>query len=105
MVAGVIDRVHYHPRDGATYEAPTDVLIPALMKLRGCNDSIATLILADSLPDIILPALAFVASQKTFVPPVAVATLIKYCGPRFLHRCLGTQRAKQLQARYKLLPH
>lgn len=100
MVAGVIDRIQYAPRQGMTYEPPIDVLVPALMKLRGCNDSIATLVLIDSLPDMILPGLAWVASQKTYVPRVAVETLVKYIGPRFLHRCLGTPRARQLEARY-----
>jgi len=33
-----IDRIHYRPREGATYEAPLDILIPALMKLRECDD-------------------------------------------------------------------
>src|SRR6202051_5087483 len=95
-----IDRVHYRPREGATYEAPLDILIPALMKLRACTDSLKALVLVDSLPDIILPALAFAASQKTYVPPVAVKTIVKYCGPAFLTRTLGRERALNLQARY-----
>jgi hypothetical protein len=95
-----IDRIHYRPREGATYEAPLDILIPALMKLRECNDSLKALVLLDSLPDIILPALAYAASQKTYVPPVAVRTVVKYCGPAFLARTLGRERARNLQARY-----
>jgi hypothetical protein len=95
-----IDRIHYRPREGATYEAPIDILIPALMKLRTCNDSLKALVLLDSLPDIILPALAFAASQKTYVPQVAVKTAVRYCGPDFLTRTLGRQRARNLQARY-----
>jgi hypothetical protein len=95
-----IDRVHYRPREGATYEAPLDILIPALMKLRTCNDSLKALVLLDSLPDIILPALAYAASQKTYVPPVAVKTIVKYCGHAFLARTLGRERARNLQARY-----
>jgi len=95
-----IDRIHYRPREGATYEAPLDILIPALMKLRTCNDSLKALVLVDSLPDIILPALAYAASQKTYVPPVAVRTVVKYCGHDFLTRTLGRERARNLQARY-----
>jgi hypothetical protein len=93
-------RIHYQPREAATYEAPLDILIPALMKLRGCTDSLKALVLVDSLPDIILPALAFAASQKTYIPPVAVKTVVKYCGPAFLARTLGRERARNLQARY-----
>jgi hypothetical protein len=95
-----IDRIHYRPREGATYEAPLDILIPALMRLRTCTDSLKALVLLDSLPDIILPALAFAASQKTYVPPVAVKTIVKYCGPAFLARTLGRERARNLHARY-----
>jgi hypothetical protein len=95
-----VPRIHYQPRQSASYEAPLDILIPALMKLRECNDSLKALVLMDSLPDIILPALAFAASQKTYVPPVAVKTVVKYCGPAFLVRTLGRERARNLQARY-----
>jgi hypothetical protein len=95
-----IDRVHYRPREGATYEAPLDILIPALMRLRECDDSLKALVLLDSLPDIILPALAFAASRKTYIPPVAVRTAVKYCGPDFLARTLGEARARSLQTRY-----
>jgi hypothetical protein len=93
-------RIHYQPREAATYEAPLDILIPALMKMRQCDDSLKALVLADSLPDIILPALALAASQKTYIPPVAVKTLVKYCGQDFLARTLGRERARNLQARY-----
>lgn len=95
-----IPRIHYQPRDGATYEAPLDILIPALTRLRECNDSLKALVLVDSLPDIILPALAFAASQKTYIPPIAVKTVVKWCGPVFLARTLGRERARNLQARY-----
>ena len=37
-----LPRIHYAPRSGATYEAPLDILIPALMKLRECDDSLKT---------------------------------------------------------------
>ncbi len=70
------------------------------MKLRACNDSLQTLVLMDSLPDVILPALAWVASRKQYIPRVAVKTLVKGCGPLFLERCLGKVRARELSARY-----
>lgn len=95
-----IPRIHYQPRESATFEAPLDILIPALMKLRECNDSLKALVLVDSLPDIILPALAYAASRKNYVPPIAVRTLVKACGPDFLARTLGRERARNLQARY-----
>jgi hypothetical protein len=95
-----LPRIHYRPREGATFEAPLDVLIPALMKMRECDDSLKALVLVDSLPDIILPALAYAASQKRYIPAVAVRTVVKACGPVFLTRTLGGARAKNLQARY-----
>ncbi|NOJ46045.1 hypothetical protein [Bradyrhizobium archetypum] len=97
---GLPDRIQYAPREGATYEAPIDVLIPALMRLRKCEDSLKTLVLVDSLPDIILPALAWAASSKRYIPPIAVQTLVKYCGQEYLKRCLGKQRARELSERY-----
>lgn len=97
---GLPDRIHYAPRQGATYEAPTDILVPALMRLRKCEDSLSALVLIDSLPDSILPALAWAASSKTYIPRVAVKTLVKYCGPEYLKRCLGRQRARELSGRY-----
>jgi hypothetical protein len=95
-----LPRVHYRPRTSASYEAPLDILVPALMKLRNCDDSLKTLVLLDSLPDLILPALAWAASQKTYIPRVAVKTLVKGCGAEFLERCLGKARARELMARY-----
>lgn len=97
---GIPDRIQYSPRQGATYEPPLDVLIPALMRLRKCEDRLSTLVLMDQLPDIILPALAWAASSKTYVPRVAVKTLVKYCGPAFMERCLGKRRARDLLERY-----
>ena len=93
-------RIHYQPRGSASYEAPLDILIPALMKLRECDDGLKALVLIDSLPDLLLPALAFAASQKRYIPPIAVKTLVKYCGTQFLKRTLGAARARSLQARY-----
>lgn len=99
MMRGV-PRIQYAPRQGASYEAPLDILIPALMKLRTCDDSLKALVLIDALPDIILPAVAWAASQKTYIPEVAVRSVVKYCGPEFLERCLGKPRARVLDARY-----
>ncbi len=93
-------RIHYQPREAATYEAPLDILVPALMKLRKCTDSFKALVLLDSLPDLILPGLAYAASKKQYIPAVAVQTLVKACGPDFLKRTLGAARARSLQARY-----
>jgi hypothetical protein len=70
------------------------------MKLRKCDDSLKTLVLLDSLPEILLPALAVAASQKTYIPAVAVKTVVKYCGPQYLARALGETRARELSARY-----
>jgi hypothetical protein len=95
-----LPRIHYTPRTSASYEAPLDILIPALMKLRMCDDSLKTLVLLDSLPDILLPALAWAASRKQYIPRVAVKTLVKGCGAEFLERCLGKMRARELMARY-----
>jgi hypothetical protein len=95
-----VERIHCAPRSGASYEAPLDVLIPALMRLRKCDDSLSALVLIESLPDIILPALAWAASQKRYIPSIAVKTLVRYCGPVFLGRCLGRARARELAGRY-----
>jgi hypothetical protein len=64
------------------------------------TNSAKALVLVDSLPDIILPALAFAASQKAYIPPVAVNNVVKYCCPDFLARTLGEARARSLQTRY-----
>lgn len=88
------------PRSGATFEASTDVLIPALMKLGDCRDKMDVLILTDQLPDIILPALTWMASRKTYIPHFAVGTLVKCCGPQFLGRCLDRSRSRELLRRY-----
>jgi hypothetical protein len=63
-----VPRINYQPREGATYEAQLDILIPALMRLRNCNDSLKALVLLDSLPEILLPALALIASRKNLHP-------------------------------------
>jgi hypothetical protein len=44
--------------------------------------------------------LAQAASQKTYIPAVAVKTIIQYCGPQYLARTLGETRARTLRARY-----
>lgn len=95
------DRIHSNPRTGAVETDLPDVLVPALNSLRTCNDSIDTLILIDSLPDMLLPGLAFTAARRPNIPRVAVKTLVRYCGPLFLERCLGKANAKELFARYQ----
>jgi hypothetical protein len=87
------------PRSGMHERDTPDVLVSALADLRKCTDSIDTLILVDSLPDILLPALAWEASRRTHIPTSAVGTLVRYCGPLFLERCLGKKRARELRAR------
>ncbi len=94
-----LPRIHYQPRSGASYEAPIDLLVPALMRMRNCKDSLQMLVLLDMLPEMLLPALALTASQKNY-PAVAVRTILKYCGPVYLDRTLGKERARNLRARY-----
>lgn len=97
---GLPDKLQYAPRQGATHSPNLDVLVPALMKLRHCNDSLSTLILIEGLPDRILPDLAWYAAEKTYIPRVAIKTLIKACGPAYLERCLGRERARILRERF-----
>lgn len=92
-------KIHYAPRTAAVETDLPDILVPALAALRSCIDSIGTLVLIDSLPDILLPGLASMAARRPNMPDVAVKTLVRYCGPLFLERCLGKQRASEL-ARY-----
>ena len=75
--------VRQKPRSAARYEEPSDILIPALAKLRQCKDSMDVLIYIDTLPEIVLPALAWAASRKTYIPSIATKTLVQYCGAFF----------------------
>ncbi|MDA9433519.1 hypothetical protein XH88_17310 [Bradyrhizobium sp. CCBAU 51627] len=84
-----MERIQYAPRRGATYEPSLDILVPALARLRECQTSIDALVLIDSLPDMILPGLAYVASRRQYVPRDAVQAVVTYCGPLFLERCPG----------------
>ncbi len=79
---------------------PPDVLVPALAKLRGCRNDLDTLVALQTFPRAILPALAWAASRKTFIPGVAVETLVRHCGLDFLARGIGAERARALLARY-----
>ena len=97
---GLPDRIQYSPREGATYSPNLDVLIPALMRLRRCEDTLSTLVLVDQLPEILLPALIWAAAEKTYIPRVAIKTLMKACGPAYLERCLGRERARILRERF-----
>jgi len=98
---GSVVKLQFAPRTAATEGETPDVLVPALARLRACgSDSIDVLRLADELPDIVLPHLAWAASRRRDIPPVAVRVLMKCCGDLFLERCLGGQRLRQLKARY-----
>jgi hypothetical protein len=68
--------LHSKPRTGAVEVDMPDVLISALYRLRECRDSLAVLVLADQLPEMILPALTWAASRKPFIPRVTVHTLV-----------------------------
>jgi hypothetical protein len=46
----MIERIHYAPRSGATYEPSLDILLLALSRLRACNDSLDALVLIDRCP-------------------------------------------------------
>lgn len=96
----VIERIQYAPRQGATYEPSLDILVPALARLRECETSLDALVLIDSLPDMILPGLAYVASRRHYIPHAAVQAVVTYCGPSFLERCLGKKRSRELLRRY-----
>lgn len=104
MVAGLPDKIQYAPRDGASYEPDLYILAPALARLQKCEDSLSTLVLIDSLPDIILPALAWAAAEKRYIPPIAIRTLVKACGPAFIERCLDKERARILLQRFPVSP-
>ncbi|MGY4623859.1 hypothetical protein ACVWY3_001615 [Bradyrhizobium sp. USDA 4486] len=95
-----MERVQYAPRQGATYEPSLDILVPALAKLRECEDSLSALILLDSLPEMILPGLAYAASRRQYIPHAAVQAVVTYCGPLFLEHCLGKKRSRELLRRY-----
>jgi hypothetical protein len=93
---------HSTPRTGPLEGEMPDVLAFALSRLRRCNpDTLDIFILCDELPDLVLPALAFVASQRSYIPRESVRVLVKYCGPLFLERCLGRRCARELVAKYK----
>lgn len=96
-----IDRIHYHPRGAAINAAPSDELVPALAKLSKCQNDFATLILIDSLPAKILPDLAWAGSEKRYIAPVVIRTLIKACGRPYLEKRLGRERARILSQRYR----
>lgn len=95
------NRIHYTPRTAAIESDLPDILVPALNSLRACRDSIDTLILIDSLPDILLPGLVSMAARRPNIPHIATKTLVNYCGPLFLERCLGKLRANELLVRYR----
>lgn len=95
-----VDRIHHHPRGAAINTAPSDELVPALSKLSKCQNDFATLVLLDSLPTRILADLVWAASQKRYIAPVAIRTIIKACGRPYLEKTLGRERARILSQRY-----
>lgn len=95
-----MERIQYAPRHGVNFEPPLDILAPALARLRKCENSIDAPVLIDSLPDLILPGLAYVASRRQHIPRDAVQAVVTYCGDLFLIRTLGRKRARELLKRY-----
>jgi hypothetical protein len=94
-------RLHNTPRT-APQEADTpDILVPALERLRACKGSIDALILADQLPELLLPSLAWHASaRRALFEPSAIRAIVKYCGKTFLQRTLGIRKTWQLWGRH-----
>jgi hypothetical protein len=89
-------------RTGALEVDMPDVLAVALARLRRCRvDTLDVFVLCDELPELILPALAWVASRKPYIPRESVRVLVKYSGSLFLERCLGRRRARELIVRYQ----
>jgi hypothetical protein len=95
-----LPRIRYTPRTGASYESAARHIGPGADEAAQCDDTLTTLVLLDSLPDILLPALAWAASHKQYITRVAVKTLVKGCGAEFLERCLGKTRPRELMIRY-----
>lgn len=96
-------RLHYAPRTGVLESDMPDILIPALTMLKACRDPIDVLRLCyDGLPDLLLPALAWAASRKAFIPKWATHTVVKFCGDNFLRRTIGARKTMQLLKRYPL---
>ena len=93
-------RLHHAPRTAAVNDEPSDLLIPALAQLRGCATSLDVLILMDTLPDGIMPGLAWAASRKRHIPAFAIKALVRACGVAHLERGLGIARARELTATY-----
>jgi hypothetical protein len=87
------------PRTGVVETDTPDILIPALARLRECQDSIDVLRLCDQLPDGLIPHLAWASSRRRTTPSWVIALLVKYCGDVFLERSLGQLRLRQLKLR------
>jgi hypothetical protein len=93
-------RLHHAPRTAAVNDEPSDLLIPALTRLRECATSFDVLFLMDALPDEILPGLAWAASRKRHIPAFAIKALVTACGFAHLERGLGRVNARELMATY-----
>lgn len=94
-------RLHYTPRTAPQEVDAPDLLVPALERLRVCKGSIDALILADQLPESLLPSLAWHASaRRALFEPSAIRAIVKYCGKDFLRRTIGTRKTIQLWGRH-----
>ncbi|QDM17554.1 hypothetical protein [Tardiphaga sp. vice278] len=93
-------RLHHAPRTAAVNDEPSDLLIPALAQLRACATSLDVLILMDTLPDGIMPGLAWAASRKRHIPAFAIKALVTACGAAHLELGLGRVRARELTSTY-----
>jgi hypothetical protein len=98
-------RLHHTPRTGSAEIETPDILIPALGVLRKCRTSLDVFLMIESVPDELLPALAWAASRKRYLPRVAVETLIKACGFAHLERGLGRARTRELMTAFGGAPH
>jgi hypothetical protein len=102
-----VPRIHYRPRQGATYEAPLDILIPALMKLRECTDSLKTLvpsgpetantreIVASFAPGdfkVVDPDDIHVAPQKFVGKPIEIRNVRCFYADKDDYRCMAPSR-------------
>lgn len=96
---GVV-KLQFPPRTAPSEPDIPDVLVPALAALRDCSTSLDILQLMDTLPDRLLPHLAWAASRRRHIPSRNIQVLIKCCGDLMLERALGRHRLRMLKARY-----
>ena len=82
-----------------TAETPL-ALIPAIAWLRDAKNSVQAMAIALRVPEDLWPALAYHASRRHFVPPVAIKTLIELIGREKLQRAIGHKFARPLMKRF-----